>query len=80
MNRTKLEEKAQVPTSNDYLFKEIVSKEDADNDHTWYPYTYEAICCNTCKEDSGYRAKCWFILWRPVSGVLNSYTCDKCCD
>ena len=78
MNQKELKEAAWMPTSNDYYIKRIVSKEDADNDDTWYPYIYEVIQCNQCKKDSGYRSKSWFIIFRQVSGVLNNYTCDKC--
>ena len=78
MNIENLKEYAEMQTSNDYYFKLIVSKEDADNDHTWYPYIYEVIRCNNCKEDSEYRAKSWYLISRLESGVLNGYTCDKC--
>lgn len=55
-----LKERAEAPTTNDHLFKSIVSKRDTENDKTWYPYTYQTLKCFDCHVDTGYREKFWF--------------------
>ena len=78
MDEKYLEDCASAPTSNDYYFKNIVTKDQAYKDNTWYPYIYETIKCNECKKDSGYKIKAWFLFFRPISGVLNGFTCEQC--
>ena len=78
MDEKYLKDCATTPTSNDYYFKNIVTKKQANEDSTWYPYVYEIIRCNTCREDSGYMVKKWGLIFRPVSGPLSGFNCDKC--
>ena len=78
MDENYLKDHASAPTSNDYYFKDIVTKDQANEDNTWYPYIYETIKCNVCKKNSNYKAKSWFLIFRSGSGVLNGFTCEQC--
>ncbi len=71
-----LEWEAERPTTNDFFFKTIVCKEDADNDKTWHPYIYRNLICFECNIDTGFRRKLWFGLFGP-SGCIICKSCTK---
>ena len=60
----------------------IATKEFANNDNSWYPYSYRVIRCCVCKKDSGYRIVKWFgyFTWCELASYIEDrdLICNSC--